>query len=321
MFPRSGACTVVLGLMALLSSVQPSRAQTCAPGTFSATGSAPCIPCIAGTYAPTSGLTTCTPCPAGRYCPAGSSAPIPCPAGTYNGATGAPALSFCTPCPAGTYNPAGASTSSGACIACPPGRYCPAQSSAPIACPAWTFNPHASATSLSACTPCPAGTYSGAASIACNACVPSGLPMISQHPGPIVARNRQQIILIAAAVSPPPLATPTIYWRRNGVTVTDGGPFLGSQTGTLHINPVSAGVAGSYDAVAINSCGFVATVPAAVTIICPADFDGNQSVTVADIFGFLSAWFAMDIAADFNASGQVTPSDLFAYLTAWFARC
>lgn len=321
MFPRSGDRTLVLALTALLSSTAPSRAQTCSPGTFSPTGSAPCTPCVAGTYAPISGSTTCTPCPAGRYCPAGSSAPIPCPAGTYNGALGAPALSFCTPCPAGTYNPTTASTSSGACTACPPGRYCPAQSAAPTPCPANTANPNSSGTSLAACAACPPGTFSAPASIACTNCFPFGLPLISLHPITTAARNNQQIILAAAAVSPPPLAAPTYYWRRNGVTIIDGGPYLGAQTATLSINPVSAGVAGVYDAVAINPCGFLATNPATITIICRADFNGNQAVTVTDIFGYLTAWFASSIAADFNASGQVTASDLFAYLTAWFARC
>jgi len=47
------------------------------------------------------------------------------------------------------------------------------------------------------------------------------------------------------------------------------------------------------------------------------DFDQDGERTVADIFAFLSAWFAGD--ADFDGDGQTTVADIFAYLSAWFA--
>jgi hypothetical protein len=54
---------------------------------------------------------------------------------------------------------------------------------------------------------------------------------------------------------------------------------------------------------------------------CPADFDGNGSAEVADIFAFLSAWFAGSASADFDENGQVQVNDIFAFLSAWFAGC
>jgi len=54
---------------------------------------------------------------------------------------------------------------------------------------------------------------------------------------------------------------------------------------------------------------------------CPADFDGNGSREVPDIFAFLSAWFAQSPAADFNGDSAITVPDIFAFLSAWFAGC
>lgn len=59
----------------------------------------------------------------------------------------------------------------------------------------------------------------------------------------------------------------------------------------------------------------------AATPSCPADFDGSGGAPdVADIFAFLSAWFASDPRADFDASGGAPDvGDIFAFLSAWFA--
>ncbi|MBY0263150.1 MAG: hypothetical protein K2Q20_12450, partial [Phycisphaerales bacterium] len=55
--------------------------------------------------------------------------------------------------------------------------------------------------------------------------------------------------------------------------------------------------------------------------VCAADFDGSGSRTVADIFSFLSAWFARDPRSDFDASGTISVGDIFVFLSAWFAGC
>ncbi len=54
---------------------------------------------------------------------------------------------------------------------------------------------------------------------------------------------------------------------------------------------------------------------------CPADFNNSGTVTVQDIFDFLVAYFAGDVAADFNNSGTVTVQDIFDYLAAYFIGC
>ncbi|HMN42273.1 MAG TPA: GC-type dockerin domain-anchored protein [Phycisphaerales bacterium] len=53
---------------------------------------------------------------------------------------------------------------------------------------------------------------------------------------------------------------------------------------------------------------------------CRADFNGDGSIAVQDIFDFLNAWFAGDLRADFNGGGLAV-QDIFDYLNAWFAGC
>lgn len=54
---------------------------------------------------------------------------------------------------------------------------------------------------------------------------------------------------------------------------------------------------------------------------CAADFDGQDGVTVQDIFAFLSAWFDGGHGADFNGQDGITVQDIFDFLSAWFVGC
>ncbi len=49
-----------------------------------------------------------------------------------------------------------------------------------------------------------------------------------------------------------------------------------------------------------------------------ADFNGDNVLSVQDIFDFLNAWFSGSLAADFNGSGALSVQDIFDFLTAWF---
>lgn len=53
---------------------------------------------------------------------------------------------------------------------------------------------------------------------------------------------------------------------------------------------------------------------------CIADFDNNSTVEVADIFAYLTAWFAQLPTADLDGGG-VNVSDIFFFLGRWFAGC
>ncbi len=52
-------------------------------------------------------------------------------------------------------------------------------------------------------------------------------------------------------------------------------------------------------------------------VACPADWDGNGSIQVPDIFAFLSSWFGGN--ADFDNNGRTEVPDIFAFLSAWFS--
>ncbi len=54
---------------------------------------------------------------------------------------------------------------------------------------------------------------------------------------------------------------------------------------------------------------------------CKADYNQTGSVTVQDIFDFLSGYFSNSPAADFNASGTVSVQDIFDFLAGYFAGC
>jgi hypothetical protein len=55
--------------------------------------------------------------------------------------------------------------------------------------------------------------------------------------------------------------------------------------------------------------------------ICAPDFNRDGRLTVADIFDFLSAWFAATPRADYNRAGGITVQDIFDFLDAWFVGC
>jgi hypothetical protein len=56
---------------------------------------------------------------------------------------------------------------------------------------------------------------------------------------------------------------------------------------------------------------------------CRADYNQNGSLAVADIFDYLSNWFAGSIDCDFNGNGTGQPSvsSIFSFINAWFAGC
>ncbi len=70
-------------------------------------------------------------------------------------------------------------------------------------------------------------------------------------------------------------------------------------------------------------CNITLANSAAVTATfgCSADFNNSESISVQDIFDFLTAWFAGNTAADVNNSGVLSVQDIFDFLGFWFAGC
>ena len=71
--------------------------------------------------------------------------------------------------------------------------------------------------------------------------------------------------------------------------------------------------------IALDVIGYNLT--AASGCLFPADFNCSGSLTVQDIFDFLTAWFAGSSSADFNHLNGLSVQDIFDFLTAWFTGC
>jgi len=167
--------------------------ELCEPGSFSESGSPPCVLAPSGSYVDGFGATAATPaapgyvavgpgatsqspCPAGTHAPGESVACIPAPVGYYvpdaasGGPTPAPPGSYvdsssatsATPCPMGSFQASSASVS---CVPAPSGSYVDgfgATAATPAAPGYVAVGPGATSQ-----TPCPAGTYAPGESVAC----------------------------------------------------------------------------------------------------------------------------------------------------------
>jgi len=153
-----------------------------------------CTECPAGTFASSTGETSCANADAGNFVgQSGQSEQLPCDAGTFSGG----ASSECSNCPTGTFSdsgeatcqscPAGQTTTEegqSACEDCPPGTFKGEGSGSCTECETGTFAPNegssicliASAgsfvgpTGASEQTPCPAGKISGSGASNCEDC-------------------------------------------------------------------------------------------------------------------------------------------------------
>jgi hypothetical protein len=126
-------------------------------------------------------------------------------------------------------------------------------------------------------------------------------------------------------------------WYHDGVAVQPGaggaspGGGVASQTSgffaftdaneiVLTITGVQLSDAGEYQLRASGPCGDAQTFAASFIVRCPADFDGNGTLSLLDVFFYLNAWFAGDSRADMNHNGLAV-QDIFDFLTHWFAGC
>jgi hypothetical protein len=68
-----------------------------------------------------------------------------------------------------------------------------------------------------------------------------------------------------------------------------------------------------------NNSFFINGTPPPPT--CPADYNGQDGVTVQDIFDFLAQWNIGHPSTNFNGQDGVTVQDIFDFLAAWNAGC
>ena len=135
-------------------------------------------------------------------------------------------------------------------------------------------------------------------------------------------------IAISTQASANPSAI-TYQWFRDGNTpvaltngpTSSGSAISGATTPNLTISNIRPQEDFTfYYCVATNSCG--SRESASVRLeICIADINCSGTVTVQDIFDFLSAYFTGNTLADVNGAGGLSVQDIFDFLAVYFAGC
>ncbi len=102
----------------------------------------------------------------------------------------------------------------------------------------------------------------------------------------------------------------TYQWRQNGIDLTDGGHFGGTQTAFLTVTPVGAADLGNYDVVVSNACGSI-TSSIAVLSFDTTDSDGDGTVDCSDLCPIDPAKVVPGLCgcgvADTDSDGDGTP--------------
>jgi hypothetical protein len=117
-------------------------------------------------------------------------------------------------------------------------------------------------------------------------------------------------------------------WRRNGQPISDGGPYTGTQSPQLTINPSNIAFAGKFDAVITDSCGTTIRPVSNVAITCYPDCNGVGGVNAADFGCFLNAYNSGGgtLGAYANCDGSTTEpvlnaNDFICFLMRYTAGC
>ncbi|MCC6322423.1 MAG: hypothetical protein IT438_13420 [Phycisphaerales bacterium] len=113
---------------------------------------------------------------------------------------------------------------------------------------------------------------------------------------------------------------------RNGAPTANYAAIGFGATGGIAVSErINNAMVRVYVAADVNPLGTTTTtddVDALIEItVCLPDINSSGSVTVQDIFDFLSLYFSGDLAADYNNSFSVTVQDIFDFLAGYFAGC
>ena len=113
----------------------------------------------------------------------------------------------------------------------------------------------------------------------------------------------------------------TYRWQRNGIALSDGGAFSGTDTPRLVIEGVETHHVGSYSLRVTNPCNTSTSVVAQLTVRCTADFNEDGGADGQDLFDFFDAWINGEATADVNGDGGTDGGDVPAFFTRWERGC
>lgn len=141
--------------------------ELCTGGSYCPSAASAELPCPAGTYSTTRGLShagNCTDCPEGAFCATGSIEPTRCVPGYFADRT---RLSECMPCLAGEYQSLRGAT---ACGRCTRGSYCLEGASTPQPCPGGTSSNVTGVKSVALCKPVRVNEWAPLGSFVAESC-------------------------------------------------------------------------------------------------------------------------------------------------------
>ena len=125
------------------------------------------------------------------------------------------------------------------------------------------------------------------------ACAGQG-PSIGQQPAGQDVLSGVECGVCGASSGPAGAGALTYQWRRNGVTLMNGGTVSGAGTAGLTISTTTLLENGdAFDCIVSNLLGSIPSDPAGlgVTYRCQPDYNRWGTVSVQDIFDFLSSYF------------------------------
>jgi hypothetical protein len=174
--------------------------------------------------------------------------------------------------------------------------------------------------------PGPTYYYWVAATNSCGLGLVSPQPVSWIIPAPVsIVQNPQSV-----AVAPGGTAMFTVsasvpgaefQWFHNDVPLVDGGAISGAATPQLHIDPVSSAHAGEYRAEVSDPCVTVTSLVATLTLLCYADCNADQVLTVSDFGCFQTKFVLGDPYADCTGDGSHTVADFGCFQTKFVVGC
>jgi lysophospholipase L1-like esterase len=111
-----------------------------------------------------------------------------------------------------------------------------------------------------------AAIYAAGSDGKCKSAMPPERPVILVQPQWQVVTAGSNAMFTVAAAGTSPLS---YQWRKNGLTLVDGGTISGAASSSLALTGTSTNDAGSYTVIVSNFAGFVQSAPAALTVTIP----------------------------------------------------
>ncbi|MEO1583451.1 MAG: immunoglobulin domain-containing protein [Planctomycetota bacterium] len=145
--------------------------------------------------------------------------------------------------------------------------------------------------------------------------------IVEQPAGLTEAQVGEDVQLSISALATDAESTQTYQWRKDGVPIFGDGRVFGTNFPDLLIENVEPSDAGVYDCVVTQACGTATSLPAVLTVSCPADANGDGQITPADFSAWILGYNSQSGTCDQNGDGLCTPSDFSAFILNYNAGC